>query len=362
MQTNQAEMPCVQRFEIETLAALYGTTQKREKSNQIGKLLLSNDLVQLERWALSELTAVLRSDLEATLRAHSGAGIQTVVLGKPGYPALLQHFDCAPLILFVRGSVDSLKAERMIALVGARKSTVGAESAASELAHYLALRGATIVSGLAYGIDAAAHRGAIASGRVGATIAVVAHGLDRVYPSAHRELAHQIVESGGAIISQFQLGVTALPHHFLIRNQVIAGISAGTFVIQAAERSGSLATARAALDAGREVLTLPGDFADQRFRGSNRLLRDGAHLISELQDLHAIFPWLENAADSGVQVDLELDPLVEYLKQQGETAIADIPATFGSFSQLSARLVELELDGQVQRRGANTYSAATRFG
>ena len=323
---------------------------------------MRSDPAEVARAALCELSDLTRCELRAVLSEYGKAGIQTAVLGGTTYPPLLVHAADAPLLLFARGNAAVLGRETMIAVVGARKSTRSAELAAFELAQYLAHCGATIVSGLAYGIDAAAHRGAIASGREGSTIAVVAHGLDRVYPAAHRELAHQIVESGGAIVSQFKLGINALPHHFLIRNQVIAGISVGTFVIQAAERSGSLATARAALEAGREVLTLPGDYNDQRFRGSNRLLRDGAHLITELEDLHSIFPWLQSKPhtekDGASQKTLELDPLLEFLRHNGETALCDIPPKFGDLAQLSARLVELELDGLVLRQAANCFCAA----
>ena len=352
-------MPPDQLVDVAYLAALSAPAYKGEKANQIRALIKSGDRVELTKWVLGELSESRCDQLRAILADYKALGIQTVVLGSGDYPPLLGQIVEAPLLLYARGDGAILGRETMIAVVGARNSSPSTDAAAFEMAKSLASRGATIVSGLAYGIDAAAHRGAMASGMAGSTIAVVAHGLDRVYPAAHRGLAHQIIESGGAIISQFQLGVNALPHHFLIRNHVIAAMSVGTFVIQAAERSGSLATARAALDAGREVLTLPGDYADQRFRGSNRLLRDGAHLIAEPQDLDAIFPWLRpRKAEMLEQVsEHQDDQLLQFLRCNGETALSEIPEKFGDLSQLSARLVELELDGLVLRQAANTYCA-----
>lgn len=365
MRNPSVEMPSDQETIYRAVAALWGSSQKGEKANNFRGLLLRNTSQEISNWVLDQTSAELFDTLSLEFKRHTDAGIQVIPIGSSPYPQLLQHQPDAPLLLFAKADRPQIMDRPMIAIVGARKATQSAENAAFDLARYLALRGAVIVSGLAYGIDAAAHRGALASNREGATLAVVAHGLDRLYPASHRDLAELIIKRGGAIISQFPCGVRALPHHFLIRNQVIAAMSFGTIVIQAAERSGSLATARAALDAGREVLTLPGDFGDERFRGSNRLLRDGAHLISELRDLEVVFPWLEPIENKPeiIQspIDSDQEVIVEYLKKNGATEIELFPPELGGVGVVSAKLVELELNGVVYREAANTYALKQRF-
>src|SRR5262245_22903349 len=204
----------------------------------------------------------------------------------PAYPALLATVPSPPE-LDVRGALhpdDALA----IAIVGARAATAYGVEVAESLAAELASRGVTIVSGLARGIDAAAHRGALAAG--GRTLAVLGHGIEHdIYPPEHRTLARQIVEHG-ALISQFPPSLPPLSYHFPARNRTLAGLALGVVVVEAAERSGSLITAGFAGDLGREVFAVPGPITSAASRGSNGLIRDGARLVGHWTDIVSELP------------------------------------------------------------------------
>ena len=203
----------------------------------------------------------------------------------PGYPALLASISSPPA-LDVRGALvagDALA----IAIVGARQATPYGIEVAETLAAELAARGVTIVSGLARGIDTAAHRGALDAG--GRTLAVLGHGIARVYPPENRALADAIVERG-ALLSQFPAAVGPLAFHFPARNRTLAGLALGVVVVEAAERSGALITAGLAGDLGREVFAVPGRITSAASRGTNALLRDGARLVSHWTDIVAELP------------------------------------------------------------------------
>src|SRR5216110_1338069 len=205
--------------------------------------------------------------------------------GDPNHPALLGAIPSPPT-LYVRGAVtvdDALA----LAIVGARDATPYGVEVAERLAGELAARGATIVSGLARGIDAAAHRGALGAG--GRTVAVLGCGIDIVYPPEHRALARSI-EAQGALLSQFAPGVPALPGHFPARNRTLAGLSLGVVVVEAAERSGALISAGFAADLGREVFAVPGRITSATSAGTNRLIQDGAKLITCWQDVVSELP------------------------------------------------------------------------
>jgi DNA processing protein len=203
----------------------------------------------------------------------------------PGYPALLRPVPSPPA-LWVRGTLldeDALA----VAVVGARRASPYGLEVAERLATELAARGVTIVSGLARGIDAAAHRGALAAG--GRTLAVLGCGIDIVYPPEHRPLAAAI-EARGALVSQFPPGMPALPGHFPARNRTLAGLALGVLVVEAAERSGALITAGFAGDLGREVFAIPGRITSELSAGTNRLIQDGATLITRWQDIVSELP------------------------------------------------------------------------
>lgn len=190
---------------------------------------------------------------------------------------LLAEISKPPSKLYVRGNSDLL-AGPAIAIVGSRRPSNYGIRAATLFGRELSRAGLTVVSGLARGIDAAAHRGALA--QCGRTIAVLGHGLDRIYPPENYALAELILENGGCLVSEYEPGTTPYPSHFPARNRIIAGLALGTLVIEAAEKSGSLITARLALEAGREVFAVPGGFDDRGYSGAHRLIQWGAKLVT----------------------------------------------------------------------------------
>jgi DNA processing protein len=224
---------------------------------------------------------------EAEVARLIRAGAHARVWGDLDYPAALRSLPDAPLALAVRGTLVPAD-EMAVAIVGARRASEYGRSMAEELARDLALAGLTVVSGLAAGIDGAAHRGALAAG--GRTIAVLGTGVDVVYPAWHRELADGVARQG-ALVSELPCGAPAFPQHFPQRNRLISGLALGTVVVEAAERSGSLITARMALEQGREVFAVPGPARGAGHRGPHRLIRDGATLVTSAEEvLEALAP------------------------------------------------------------------------
>jgi DNA processing protein len=211
-----------------------------------------------------------------------------VVLGDPRYPAALLDIDDPPLVLYGVGSQQAwtqIDAARQIAIVGSRNPTPQGVENGRAFARALAQAGVTVVSGMALGIDAAAHRGALESAEAGLpTIAVVGTGLDRVYPAQHQQLASAIAERG-LILSEYPLGTPPLAANFPRRNRLIAGLSRGTLVIEAALQSGSLITAQQALDQGKEVFAIPGSIHSTQSRGCHALIKQGAQLVDCVQDV-----------------------------------------------------------------------------
>lgn len=199
----------------------------------------------------------------------------------PQYPFLLKEISDPPPLLFVQGDVTVLNSWQL-AIVGSRNPTASGRQSAYDFAQYLASGELNITSGLAMGIDAAAHQGAMSGG--GKTLAVVGTGLDRVYPAKHRDLAHQIAENG-ALISEFPSGTPPKAENFPRRNRIISGMSLGTLVVEAAIKSGSLITARMAMEQGREVFAMPGSIHNPLARGCHRLIREGAKLVESAEDI-----------------------------------------------------------------------------
>ena len=210
----------------------------------------------------------------------AGAGRGLLILGQPGYPPRLAEIAVPPIALDAAGDTD-LTAPG-IAVVGSRRATPYGIAVAERLAAGLAEAGLMVVSGLARGVDAAAHRAALEAG--GRTVAVLGSAQDLVYPPEHRDLARACAASG-AVLSEFPPGTRPLPHHFPRRNRIIAGLTLGTLVVEAAERSGSLATARHAVDSGREVFAVPGPVGSETSAGCHALIRQGATLVTGVADI-----------------------------------------------------------------------------
>lgn len=230
--------------------------------------------------------------VETELRNIARTGVRLVTRKDEEYPVNLTHLHDPPPFLYVRGSF--VPGDRVaIAMVGSRLASTYGRGVARDLARGLAEKGVTIVSGLARGIDAEAHRAALAAG--GRTVAVLGSGLDVIYPSEHRALAAEIPASG-ALVSEFALGSKPDAVHFPYRNRVISGLTLGTVVVEATESSGSLITARCALDQNREVFAVPGNVTAQRSRGPHRLIKEGAKLVESIEDiLNEIAPVLAPA-------------------------------------------------------------------
>lgn len=219
--------------------------------------------------------------VERDLAWFDDAGRHIVTIQDSAYPALLKEIPDPPSILFVQGDV-TLLSQWQLAVVGSRNPSSPGRDNGYEFARDLVKTGLAITSGLAMGIDAAAHRGAMAGG--GKTVAVIGTGLDRVYPAKHRDLAHDIAEQG-AIVSEFAIGTSPRAENFPRRNRLISGLSLGTLVVEAALQSGSLITARMAMEQGREVFAMPGSIHNPLAKGCHRLIREGAKLIETVEDI-----------------------------------------------------------------------------
>jgi DNA processing protein len=269
----------------------------------------------------------------------------------PEFPAQLRPLSDLPTRLWVRGALQPEDA-LAIAIVGSRRATSHGLGLAERLAGDLAARGVTVVSGLARGIDSAAHRGALAAG--GRTIAVLGGGVDRVYPPENRRLAAEVA-ARGAVLSQFAPGMPALAHHFPIRNRLIAGLALGVVVVEAAEASGSLITAGHAGDLGRDVMAMPGLAGAPSSRGAHRLIRDGAALVEGWEDVVALLPerWRaclrEPAPVRAAGTEAASDPLLALISVQPASIEELIERSGSPASHVSARLLALELDGWVRQ-------------
>ena len=281
-----------------------------------------------------------------------------LVLGDHAYPAPLLHNPDPPLLLYLQGDATLLDSP-CVAIVGSRQPTAQGRDHAQRFAKALAERGWTIVSGLAAGIDGAAHEGALdGSGR---TIAVVGTGLDRVYPPRHRALAHRIAQTG-LLVSELCLGTPPLPANFPQRNRIIAGLSRGTLVVEAALRSGSLITARLASEAGREVMAIPGSILAPQSAGCHALIRQGAALVDspelvaeELGPLDRPSPKPEAAPVASAADDPPDDPILAVLGHDPQSLDTLIDRCGWPAPQLSAHLLTLELDGLIARLPGGLY-------
>ncbi|HEY2558751.1 MAG TPA: DNA-processing protein DprA [Caldimonas sp.] len=285
-----------------------------------------------------------------------------IALGDPRYPAALLESPDPPLLLYVRGRIALLQSPA-IAIVGSRNPTAqGLENARAFAAHLSGV-GWTVVSGLAFGIDAAAHEGALAGG--GATIAVVGTGLDIDYPTRHRALASKIAATG-LLMSEFAVGTPALAANFPVRNRIIAGLARGTLVVEAAVQSGSLITARLATEAGREVFAIPGSIHSPQSRGCHALIKQGAKLVDSAADIVEELAPLRTDRTAlphprpTPSLPMPKDPILDALGFDPIGLDALVARTGTSAAELSARLLELELQGRVARLPGQLFQRIER--
>ena len=279
-------------------------------------------------------------------------GHAIATLADPAYPALLLEIPDPPTLLYLRGNADLLQ-KRALAVVGSRNATPQGLQTAENFAKALAGQGLCIVSGLALGIDAAAHRGALAAD--GATIAIIGTGADRIYPARNRELALAIAERG-LIISEFPLGTPAIASNFPRRNRIISGLSCGVLVVEAAPDSGSLITARLAGEQGREVFAIPGSIHSPVARGCHKLIKQGAKLVETAQDVLEELGQFAEPEDAGKhEPSAEESPVLEALGHD-PCALDELATRTGlSADQLLTELLTLELAGQVAPLPGNRY-------
>jgi DNA processing protein len=231
----------------------------------------------------------LRFTAEAEIAAVRKLGGDVLLLDDGVYPSSLREIYDPPIVLYVKGAWSECLDQPCIGVVGSRRCSTYGQNSALMLARDLAQRGLTVVSGFARGIDAAAHRGALETG--GRTVAVLGTGIDELYPRDHKKLAEEILAAGGALVSQFPLGTPPVSENFPYRNRIISGLSLGVVVVEAAENSGSLITARLAMEQNREVFAVPGNITSRNSFGTNYLIKGaGAKLVQQWQDIAAEMP------------------------------------------------------------------------
>lgn len=304
----------------------------------------------------SERHASLLADTLAWL--HADDRHRLITLGDPDYPVALLETADPPLMLHAVGRPELL-ARGSLAIVGSRNATLQGRDNARAFASHLGHAGLTIVSGLALGIDAAAHEGAL--GTAGSTIAVVATGLDQTYPRRHAALARRIADEG-LLLSEYALGTPPLREHFPQRNRIIAGLTRGTLVVEATLQSGSLITARLAVEAGREVFAMPGSIHAPQAKGCHALIKQGAKLVETAQDVldELALPAPAVAATPSVEEAARPNPILEALGHDPIGLDELVARTGWSAAELNAKLLELELAGQVERLPGQRFQRLAR--
>ncbi|HEY1077680.1 MAG TPA: DNA-processing protein DprA [Fontimonas sp.] len=329
----------------------------------------------LRRAGLSEaqIQALQRIDdtaIAADLQWLAQPDCHALTLADPRYPARLRDIAQPPPLLFVQGDPDWIQAPQL-AIVGSRHASPQGLENAQAFAAELARRGLTITSGLALGIDGAAHTGALAGG--GGTVAVCGTGLDRVYPARHKALAHQIIGSG-ALLSEFPVGVGAAAENFPRRNRIISGLALGVLVVEAARESGSLITARLALEQGREVFAIPGSIHNPLARGCHSLIRQGAKLVETVDDIlvelapllgmrRALIEATPAQGADAPRADALSDGQSQLLQALGDELLSvdQLAARLDQpISSLQAALTQLELAGWIAVAAGGRYQRLAR--
>ena len=318
--------------------------------------------------ALAKLESPDQPEMDRWRAWLAGPHRALITFGSREYPRRLAELPDAPLALWVEGRERVLLAAPQLAIVGSRSPTADGKETAEQFARYLAERGLTITSGLATGIDGASHRGAVAA--LGGTVAVLGGGLDEIFPREHARLAAEIAHRG-LLVSEYAPGVEPQKLFFPQRNRIIAGLSLGTLVVEATRRSGSLITARFALDYGREVFAIPGSIHNPLARGCHHLIRQGAKLVEEAADiLVELKPQLEAegialapapaAAETTDSASVTRDPSYEKLLNAlgfSPTPIAELSARASlTTAEVSSMLLLLELEGLVEALPGSRYS------
>jgi len=357
-----------------------GPTRARKLVEHFGtaEAVLRASLTELESMGIQAVSAQsLATGKSAELARDeiaraAAAGVTVISLDDPAYPPRLKEIYDPPLVLYIRGNPEVLT-KPGIAMVGTRHPTPYGTGMAERLACDLAMQGLVIISGMARGVDTAAHRGAISA--KGKTLAVFGTGVDVIYPKENSRLAEQILALGGAIISEFPLGTFPAPQNFPIRNRILSGMSFGVLVVEAAEYSGTRITARCALEQNREVFAVPGNVTNKNSWGPNTLIKQGAKLVATWEDVWedlptdvrlaltpAASPESPGASSASLFPDQGLPPhekrILSLLKADEATHIDEIVEkleTELSSSEIFAALFELELTGKVRQMPGKNF-------
>ncbi|MGI8811617.1 MAG: DNA-processing protein DprA [Pyrinomonadaceae bacterium] len=311
---------------------------------------------------------------DVELERVKNAGGDILILDDGSYPRLLREIADPPITLYVRGDWQACFDQPCVAVIGSRQCSTYGANASEMLARDLASRGICVVSGLARGIDTSAHRGAIAG--KGKTIAVLGTGLDSVYPKENTPLVNEILDAGGAVVTQFPLGTPPLKDNFPYRNRIISGLSLGVLIIEASERSGSLITARLATEQNREVMAVPGNITSRNSFGTNYLIKAGAKLVQQWQDVAAelpseiaasiLPPKIDETMSNGRGINSQIMPadLSENERKIWPLLSADDPVQIDelleasrlSFGDLNAALVALDLRDLIRTLPGKQYA------
>ncbi len=374
-----SESPALQWLAL-SLTPRLGPTRARRLAEHLGGVgnIFKASLTELEATGIQTVSAQSLGTGQSMELAHdemgrvAAAGVSVVSLDDSTYPAQLKQIYDPPLILYVRGNVDAI-GQPGIAVVGTRHPTPYGLGMAERLACDLANRGLVIFSGLARGVDAAAHRGAINA--KGKTVAVFGTGVDIIYPKENSRITEQILTLGGALISEFSMNTFAAPQNFPIRNRIISGISIGVLVVEAAEYSGTRITSRCALEQNREVFAVPGNVTNKNSWGPNTLIKQGAKLTATWEDVWeelpsavrlALTPATADESQTGTTASLfgesELPPherkIMKLLKADEAVHIDEIVEFLEldmSSSDIFAALFELELAGKVKQMPGKNF-------
>ena len=346
-----------------------GTQTARDLLTQFGlpEQIFDTSFSALQKHIPEKIARALSGPIPSEIQAHIDQTLAwvaqennyVITLGDEDYPQSLLSIADPPVLLYVKGRPAFLNMPT-VAIVGSRNASAQGMLNADRFAQNLSEAGLTVVSGLALGIDTGAHTGAIKSvqqGCAGSSIAVIGTGLDIVYPAANRALAHQIAEVG-CIINEYPLGTPAIAHNFPRRNRLISGLSLGVLVVEAAAQSGSLITARSALEQGREVFAIPGSIHSPLAKGCHQLIRQGAKLVESAQDILEELRWQstdsKNTHSSGVQIatsnlsDPKFQSLLENMGHEALSVDQLIVRTGLPVSSVQAALLNLELQGQIE--------------
>ncbi|VVM80906.1 hypothetical protein PS631_02329 [Pseudomonas fluorescens] len=293
----------------------------------------------------------VRDGASAAMAWLERPGQHLLMWDQPGYPPLLGEIDDAPPLLFVAGNVEILERPQL-AVVGSRCASPPALDNAAAFSRCLARAGFTITSGLALGVDGAAHRAALDA--QGSTIGVLGTGLEKLYPQRHKALAQEMIERGSAVVSEFPLDAGPLPGNFPRRNRIISGLSLGVLVVEAGTASGSLISARLAAEQGREVYAIPSSIHHPGAKGCHQLIRDGALLVESVEQILDSLRGWQNLPP--VAVDKPVHPLLALLHAAPQTSEGLARSSGQALAQVLASLTELELEGRVSNQAGRWFA------